>query len=152
MASEVKSVAEYLASLPEERAKALAEVRKVILANLPAGIEEVIAWGMICYQVPKATYPKTYNNQPLLVAGLGSQKNHMAVYLIGLYSSQPLRAHFEQQWRATGKRLDAGKSCVRFKKLDDLVLPLVAEVIAAITPQEMIRLYEEARKQAKSGK
>ena len=97
-------------------------VREVILKHLPVGYEEAINWGMITYQVPLETYPDTYNKKPLMYAALASQKHHMAIYLTGIYMDPDSKQSFEDTYRATGKRYDVGKSCVRFRKLDDLPL------------------------------
>ena len=152
MRSDATTVDEYLASLPDDRRKAITEVREVILANLPNGYEEAMNWGMITYQVPIDTYPETYNKQPLMYAGLASQKNHMAVYLTGVYTSDDERASFEEEYRSTGKRLDMGKSCVRFRKLDDLPLDVVGRAIAARDVDSFIELVETARPAKRSGK
>ncbi len=142
MRSEAATVAQYLDELPDDRRTALARVRKTIRANLPAGYEEVMNWGMITYQVPLATYPNTYNGRPLMYAGLASQKYHMAVYLSAVY---PDSKAFQDAYRATGKRLDMGKSCVRFKSLDDLPLDLIGETIAAFPADEFVELQEDLR-------
>ena len=152
MRSDATTVDEYLASLPDDRRKAITEVREVILANLPNGYEEAMNWGMITYQVPLDTYPETYNKQPLMYAGLASQKNHMAVYLTGVYTSDDERASFEEEYRSTGKRLDMGKSCVRFRKLDDLPLDVIGRAIAARDVDSFIELVETARPAKRSGK
>ena len=131
MQSHATTVDEYLSELPDERREAIGRVRQTILANLPQGYEEAMNWGMITYQVPLETCPDTYNGEPLMYAALASQTNHMAVYLTGIYMSDEARAKFEAAYKATGKRLDVGKSCVRFKKLDDLPLPLIGESIAS---------------------
>jgi hypothetical protein len=144
MQSDATTVAEYLAGLPTDRRAALEAVRQTLLANLPAGYEEAINWGMIVYQVPMARYPDTYNGQPLAYAGLASQKNHMAVYLIGIYMDDDARQRFEAAYRATGKRYDVGKSCVRFRKLDDLPLPLIGESIALFSVDEFVARVEQA--------
>ena len=115
MRSEAGTVEEYLESLPEGRRHALKKVREVIQQNIPDGYEEAMNWGMITYQVPLEVYPDTYNGQPLMYAALASQKNHMAVYLTGIYMNEANRKSFEEAYRATGKRFDVGKSCVRFK-------------------------------------
>lgn len=143
MRSEAKTVDEYLKSLPENRRAALTEVRNVIIKNLPKGYEEVMNWGMIAYQVPLKVYPETYNKQPLLFAALASQKNHMAVYLSGIYMLEESRNHFETEYKKTGKKFDVGKSCVRFKKLDDLPLPLIGETIASLEMNDFISKVEE---------
>ena len=138
MRSEAKTVEEYLAELPEDRRKAISKVREVILENLPDGYEESMNWGMIAYEVPISTYPDTYNGQPLSYAALASQKNHMALYLSGIYMDEKARAKFESDYKATGKRFDVGKSCVRFRKLDDLPLPVIAEAIAYLPADEFV--------------
>ena len=145
MQSEAKTVEQYIKELPEDRKEAIKAVRKVILDNLPEGYEEVMNWGMITYQLPLDIYPDTYNKKPLMYAALASQKNHMAVYLSGIYSSEARRESFESEYKATGKRFDVGKSCVRFRKLDDLPLPLIGETIASMDVDAFIRQYEEAR-------
>jgi len=152
MQSPAKTVEEYLDSLPIERSEAIAAVRQVILDNLPEGYEEVMNWGMITYQVPLATYPETYNKQPLMYAALASQKNHMAVYLTGIYISDESRRRFETAYKATGKRFDAGKSCVRFRKNDDLPLPLIGKAIAAVSVADLIKRVEEIHSPRKSRK
>ena len=145
MQSKAKTVDEYLAELPADRREAVSTVREQIIANLPEGYEEALNWGMITYQVPLETFPDTYNKQPLMYAALASQKNHMAVYLMGIYMSEQDQREFEESYRATGKRFDAGKSCVRFKKLDDLPLDLVGEAIAKYDVDEFIKKSEEIR-------
>jgi len=101
-------------------------------------------WGMIVYQVPLARYPNTYNGQPLAYAGLASQKNHMAVYLMGIYMDDEARQRFEAAYRATGKRYDVGKSCVRFRKLDDLPLGLIGESVALLGVDEFVARVAQA--------
>jgi len=152
MKSDAKTVAEYLAQLPEERHLALEKVRQTILENLPDGYEEVINWGMITYQVPLEIYPDTYNKKPLMYAALASQKNHMAVYLTGIYMDDAAREYFEQAYRATGKRFDVGKSCVRFRKLDDLPLPLIGESIATMAANEFVERVKQAASVRKAKK
>ena len=149
MRSEAATVDQYLADLPDERRNAIVEVRETILANLTEGFEEAMNWGMITYQVPLDRYPDTYNGQPLMYAALASQKNHMAVYLTGVYADEDDRTAFEEEYRATGKRLDMGKSCVRFRKLDDLPLDVIGRAIAALTVDEFIQLVESARRPSK---
>lgn len=153
MRSEATTVREYLAGLPDDRRMAIAAVRKVIRANLPDGYEEAMNWGMITYQVPLRTCPDTYNGQPLMYAALASQKNHMAVYLTAIYMSEESRKSFETAYRATGKRLDAGKSCVRFRTLEDLPLELIAETVASLSVAdfvERVRSVGSARKRRKA--
>ena len=138
MQSDAKTVEEYLASLPEDRRAALEAVRRKILENLPDGYDEVMNWGMITYEVPLETCPDTYNGKPLMYAALGSQKNNMAVYLTGIYMDEEARDEFEASYRDTGKRMDMGKSCVRFRTLEDLPLPLIGEAIGQIPADEFV--------------
>jgi uncharacterized protein YdhG (YjbR/CyaY superfamily) len=130
MRSDATTVDDYLEALPEDRREAIRAVRAVVLDNLPDGYEEAMNWGMITYQIPLERYPDTYNQQPLMYAALASQKQHMAVYLTGIYTSDESREAFETAYRSTGKRFDVGKSCVRFRTLDDLPLDLIGESIA----------------------
>ena len=139
MKSDASTIKEYLAEMPKERREAIEQVRETILANLPAGYEEALNWGMITYQVPLEVYPDTYNKKPLMYAALANQKNHMAVYLTGIYMDEDLNQDFEKKYKETGKRYDVGKSCVRFRKLDDLPLELIGESIAAISMDEFVQ-------------
>ena len=150
MRSEASTVDEYLAELPDERRQAISAVRKVIVDHLPAGYEETINWGMIAYEVPLDIYPDTYNGKPLLYAALASQKNHMAVYLTGIYLSDEARETFEAEYRATGKRFDVGKSCVRFRKLEDLPLELIGKAIASLPADRFVARVEEGQSVRKS--
>ena len=150
MRSSASTVERYLTELPEDRREAIEAVRQVILENLPVGYEEGMNWGMITYQVPLETYPDTYNGKPLMYAALASQKNHMAVYLTGIYMDHEARQEFELKYKATGKRYDVGKSCVRFKKLEDLPLSLIGDSIASLSVGEFVERYEGARSARKS--
>jgi uncharacterized protein YdhG (YjbR/CyaY superfamily) len=145
MRTDARSIDEYINSLPLDRQQALEKVRKVILDNLPEGYEEKMNWGMITYQVPLEVYPDTYNKKPLRYAALASQKNHMAVYLTGIYTDENRREEFENAYRATGKRYDVGKSCVRFRKLDDLPLDVLADAIATLEMGDFIDLVKKAQ-------
>ena len=145
MRSSAQTVQEYLDSLPIERREAIQTVRDEILAQLPDGYEEAMNWGMITYQVPLETYPDTYNGQPLMYAGLASQKNHMAVYLSTVYAEQAARKAFVDAYRASGKKLDIGKSCVRFKQLDDLPLELIGSTIGATSVEKFVTETQKAR-------
>ena len=146
MQSKAKTVKEYLDSLPEERRSAIAAVRNVILKNLPKGYEEAMNYGMICYQVPFSVLPKTYNNQPLCYAALASQKNFMTVYLMGVYVHKPTEKWFRDSFKAAGKKLDMGGSCVHFKKTDDLPLDVIGQAIARIPIEKYVAAYHASRK------
>ena len=143
MQSKANSVEQYLDELPEDRKESLSMVRKTIVENLPVGYDEVINWGMITYEVPLETYPDTYNGKPLMYSALASQKNHMSVYLMGCYMSPDIRNKFEKAYEKSGKRFDAGKSCIRFKKVDDLPLKLIGETIASVSVREFIELAKK---------
>ena len=152
MQSDAKTVEEYLESLPEDRKSAISTVRDTILKNLPEGYEEVMNWGMISYQVPLSVYPDTYNKQPLAFAALASQKNYMAVYMSAIYMLEDTRKDFEKKYKATGKRFDAGKSCVRFRNLDDLPLSLIGETIASLEMNDFITAVKKAHSVRKARK
>ena len=143
MQSKTNTVKQYLNELPNDRKKAISIVRQTILENLPDGYDEVINWGMITYEVPLETYPNTYNGKPLMYAALASQKNYMAVYLMGCYMVPEIRNEFEKAYNKSGKRFDAGKSCIRFKKIDDLPLDLLGKTIASMDVNEFIELVEK---------
>jgi hypothetical protein len=145
VSSTADTVQAYLAALPEDRRSAIARVRSEIKKHLPSGYQEAMQYGMISYVVPLSRYPETPNGQPLAVAALASQKNYMAVYLMGIYRSPALRSRFEAEYKASGKRLDAGKSCVRFKRLDDLALDAVAGAVARVSVDDCIAMTEAAR-------
>src|SRR5439155_26166007 len=133
MTTQAKTVEEYLRALPEDRRNALNAVRKVILDNLPEGYAECMQYGMVGYVVPHSLYPAGYHcksSEPLPCAALGSQKNHMALYLMCVYGNPKTNEWFRKAYAATGKKLDMGKACVRFKKLDDLPLDVIGQVIA----------------------
>lgn len=146
MRSNATTVEEYLASLPQDRREAISAVRSVILDRLPDGYEEEMRWGMISYEVPLAIQPDTYNGKPLMYAALASQKRHMAVYLSGVYADATVREDFEEAYRATGKRMDMGKSCVRFRRLDDLPLEIIGEAVARYPVNDFVDLYHRARR------
>jgi uncharacterized protein YdhG (YjbR/CyaY superfamily) len=150
--SSAASVDEYIASLPPDRQKAISAVRDVIRENLPDGFEEGMHYGMIGYCVPLSRYPRTYNGQPLGIAALASQKGYMAVHLTCVYADPATAAWFEQAYRATGKKLDMGKGCVRFKKLEDLPLDVVGKAIARVSVEAFIARHEELRAQRATGK
>jgi hypothetical protein len=145
MHSDAATVEAYLAALPEDRRATLSAVRDTVNAHLPDGYAESMAFGMIGWGIPLEDYPDTYNGQPLGIAALANQKNHMSLYLMGLYTEGPELAWFQQQYAARGLRLDMGKSCVRFKRLEQVPLDVVGEVIARIPPALLIERYEAAR-------
>ena len=142
----------YLAKLPADRKAALARVRDVVNANLPAGYEEALQYGMIAWIVPSSRLAKTYNGQPLALACLGSAKNNMVLHLMNVYGDTKLRSWFETAYKATGKKLDMGKGCLRFKTLDALPLDVVGELMTKVSVDRYVEVYEESRKGTAAGK
>ena len=139
------TVADYLAELPAERRAEIEKVRNLVNAALPTGYREGMGWGMIGWVVPLDTYPDTYNKQPLAYAGLAAQKNSNSLYLNCVYASKERTERLKAAAAAAGKKLDMGKSCIRFRRAADLALDVIADEIAATTPAEFIALYEAAR-------
>jgi uncharacterized protein YdhG (YjbR/CyaY superfamily) len=135
MKSNASTVEKYLKELPDDRKEAISIVRKTILNNLPEGYDEVINWGHITYEVPLDTCSDTYNGKPLMA----SQKNYMSVYLMGCYMDPDVQNKFGKVYAASGKRFDAGKSCIRFKKVDDLPLDILGETIASMDVETFIK-------------
>ena len=146
MQSKANSVEQYLNELPEDRKESLSIVREAIVKNLPTGYVEVMNWGMITYEVPLETFPDTYNGKPLMYVALASQKNHMSVYLMGCYMSPEIRKKFENAYKQSGKKFDAGKSCIRFKKEEDLPLELIGKTIGSMSVEQFIENYLFSRK------
>ena len=149
MGAPFATVSEYLKSLPADRRRIVDAVRKVIKANLPPGYKEGIQYGMVGYFVPHSIYPDGYHcdpKQPLPFASVASQKNHIAIYMMCIYSDEKHASWFTKEWKKTGKRLDMGKSCIRFKRLEDLPLELIGEAVARVPVQDFIEFYERAVK------
>jgi len=147
MAKQYASVKEYLDSLPEDRRKAISKVRAAVNRRLPKGYKEGVQYGMIGWFVPHALYPAGYHcdpKQPVPFASLASQKNHMSLYLMCTYGDAAHKAWFEKEWKKTGKKLDMGKSCVRFKKVEDLPLDLIEEAVARVPVEAFLTTYEAA--------
>ncbi|MCA9272079.1 MAG: DUF1801 domain-containing protein [Phycisphaerales bacterium] len=148
MQSKAATVDAYLKSLPEDRRAAIGAIRGVIRKNLPRGYAETMQYGMIGYNVPHSIYPDGYHcdpRQPLPFASLASQKNHMALYLMCIYGMESHRAWFVKAWEATGKKLDMGKGCVRFKRLEDVPLEVVGEAIARVPVKEFVEYYDKSK-------
>lgn len=145
VSSKAETVEDYLSELPDDRRDALEVIRETILENLPDGYVEAMNWGMIAYEVPLDTFPDTYNNKPLMYAALASQKNHMALYLSAVYGQDEARQWFIESYKETGKKLDMGKSCVRFKSLEQLPLDVVGEAIARTSVEDFIGIHEAGR-------
>ena len=155
MATQAKTVEEYLAALPDDRRATINAIRKVILENLPAGYEEQMSYGMIGYVVPHSLYPAGYHcdpKQPLSLANLGSQKNHVSLHLMTVYGDRATEAWFRSAWAASGKKLDMGKACVRFKNVNDVPLEVIGQVIARVPVQNYIGRVEQMLNQRKPSK
>jgi uncharacterized protein YdhG (YjbR/CyaY superfamily) len=153
--SKARTVAQYLAELPPDRRAAIQAVRQTILDNLDEAYEEGMRWGMIAWSVPLRAYPGGYScnpEQPLPFACLVSQKNHMSVGLMSVYGFPEEAKWFHAAWAKTGKKLDMGKCCIRFKKLEDLPLDLIGEAVRRIPLKKCIADAEEARAMAEAKK
>lgn len=137
---------EYLAELPEDRREVVSAVRDVILRGLPEGYREMVGWGMLNYAIPLERYPDTYNKQPLSYLALAAQKNHYALYLTGAYADPEHAAWIADEFAKAGKKLDMGKSCLRFRRLEDLPLDVIARSVASMPSERLIELYEASRK------
>ena len=148
--SQAKTVKAYLAELPVDRRQIISAVRQVILDNIDSGFEEGMQYGMIGYYVPHSLYPAGYHcdpKQPLPFACLASQKNYCSLYMMALYTGDtPLSQWFLDAWKKSGKKLDMGKSCLRFKKLDDLALDVIGKAFRRISMKEYVGIYEAALK------
>ena len=155
MQSEAATVAAYLKSLPDDRRRALQAIRKVVNDNLDPKIEEAMAYGMPGWVVPLSVYPDGYHcakDTPLPFASLASQKNHMALYLFCVYSVPGEAERLAEEWKAAGKKLDMGKSCLRFKKLEDVPLEVIGKAVKRMTLKKFIAGYEEALASTSAGR
>lgn len=145
MKSDAKTVEQYLDALPEDRREAIAAVRRVVLKNLPKGYEEGMQYGMIGYFVPHSLYPAGYHcdaSQPVPFASIASQKNHMAIYMMCIYSDPAHLEWFVDAWKKSGNRLDMGKGCVRFRKLENVPLDVVGQAIRRVPVKNFLEHYE----------
>lgn len=146
MQSDASTVEEYLAELSPERRDIVAAVRDTVNAHLPAGYVEGMGWGMITWSVPLERYPDTYNGQPLGYLALASQKRYLALYLNCVYSAPGAEQELRERWAATGRRLDMGKSCLRFRRLEDLDLDIIADLVAATPVEDFLAHYQAVRR------
>ena len=140
MQSRAMSVADYIAELPADRQQAIKHLRTLFRKHVPNGYVEMISFGHIAWCVPLKVYPDTYNGEPLMYAAIASQKNHMAVYLMCTYRDASHLKQLVAGFKAAGKKLDMGKSCVRFKKLEDLALEPITKVLAAVPMKDYIAM------------
>jgi uncharacterized protein YdhG (YjbR/CyaY superfamily) len=156
MQSKATTVDVYIAELPEDRKKAINELRKVIKKNLPKGFKEGMGYGMMGWSVPHSIYPAGYHcnpKDPLPFMGLASQKNSINFYHMGIYASPKLLKWFQDEHaKASTKKLDMGKSCIRYKKSEDIPYKLIGELAAKITVEEWIEQYETVLKDSRKKK
>jgi len=147
VSSAATSVDAYLAELPPERRSVVSTVRDLVNAHIPPGYEEGMAYGMIGWSIPLSRYPVTYNKQPLAYVALAAQKNAYSLYLMGVYGIGEQEGKLRDAAAAAGKKLDMGKSCLRFRKADDLPLQAIGQLIASMPVDDYIAVYEASRKQ-----
>jgi len=154
MPSQAATVEDLLAALPEDRRQVMEAVRELVNAHLPEGYEEGVQYGMIGWFVPHSRYPAGYHTdprQPLPYMALAAQKQHFSLYMMGLYVASSADgdtadvAWFRDAWAATGKKLDLGKSCLRFKRLGELALDVVAAAVARVPAATYIERYEAVK-------
>ena len=149
VSSKETTPAAYLASLPPEHRKVIAAVRAVIKKRLPKGYVETMNWGMLSYEIPLSRYPDTYNKQPLMYLALAAQKNNYALYMTGVSGDTVLMGRLAAAYKAAGKKLDMGKSCLRFDKLEDLPLDVIGDIVAATSVERRIEAAEAAQRKKK---
>jgi hypothetical protein len=145
MQSAAVDVDSYLNELDPDRRATVSAVRNVVLQHLPEGYEEGMDFGMISWHIPLARYPETYNGHPLGTAALANQKRYVSLYLFGIYADPQVADWFRQVWTAAGHRLDMGRSCVRFRRLDDVPLGVVGEAVTRTSVDDLVALYERSR-------
>jgi uncharacterized protein YdhG (YjbR/CyaY superfamily) len=145
VSSSATTPAAYLASLPPERRKVIAAVRKLVKARLPKGYVESMNWGMLAYEIPLKRYPDTYNKQPIMYLALAAQKNNYALYTTNVHGNAVLTKKLVDAYKAAGRKLDMGKGCLRFKTLEELPMEVIGEIVAATSVEERIAQVE-ARK------
>lgn len=141
-----KSVSDWLRELPDDRRAVAETVLALVRENVPKGYAETFGFGGVNWIIPLSEYPKTYNGQPLCYLAFAAQKNHYALYLMNVYGDAGLEQQLRNGYAKAGKKLDLGKSCLRFKKLDDLATDVVAKVIASTPPKQYIEVYEASRR------
>jgi hypothetical protein len=143
--SDATTVKQYLSEISDDQRGDVEAVRDLVLENLPDGYVETMRWGMITYEVPLETYPDTYNGKPLMFVALAAQKRHLALYLTNVAFVQGGEEAFKTKYLETGKKMDMGRSCLRFKSVDDLATDVIAESINSMPVDEFVRQYEVSR-------
>jgi hypothetical protein len=149
--STVKTPAQYVASLPADRAKTIATVRAFVNKHIPRGYEECLIWGTIGWTIPLSRYPDTYNKQPICYVALAAQKGFYSLYLMGAFWSPSQLEQLKGAFKTAGKKLDMGKCCVHFQSPDDLPLDAIGTLISAISSEQWIEMYEQSRLKTKAG-
>lgn len=149
--ADVTTPAQYIASLPADRAKTIATVRAFVNQHIPSGYEECLVWGTIGWTIPLSRYPQTHNKQPICYVALSSQKNYCSLYLMGAFWSESQLEQLRNAFKAAGKKLKMGKCCVNFLTPDDLPLEAIGPIIAEISSEKWIEMYEESRLRTKAG-
>jgi len=149
--SSVTTPAQYIASLPAERAQTIEAVRALVNKHIPAGYDECLVWGTIGWTIPLSRYPDTHNKQPITYVALSSQKNFFSLYLMGAFWSPAQLDQLKSVFKAAGKKLDMGQCCVHFQTPDDLPLEAIGKLISEISSEKWIEMYEETRLKTKSG-
>jgi hypothetical protein len=144
-AVEPTDFASYLGAQEPGRAALLTDVIALVESALPAGYERAIEYGMPSWVIPLAVYPDTYNAHPLAIAAIAAQKNYTSLYLNSVYLNPENIESFQTAWKATGKKLDMGKSCIRFRSYDDLAADVITDSISAMPPDALIAEYEKTR-------
>ena len=150
MTSDAKTPEEYISALPQDRKDAISKLRKIILNSLPKGFTETISYGMLGYVVPHSLYPDGYHCDPKLplpFMSIASQKNFVGVYHMGIYANKELYDWFVNEYpKHSNRKLDMGKSCIRLKKNEEIPYELIGELASKMTPNEWIKIYENAIK------
>jgi hypothetical protein len=141
----VKTPAQYIASLPADRAKTITTMRAFVNKHIPRGYEERLVWGTIGWAIPLSRYPDTHNQQPLCYVALSSQKNYCVLYLFGPSSMASQLEQLKAAFKAAGKKLNMGKCCLNFNSPDDLPLEAIGQLISAISSEQWIEIYEQSR-------
>jgi hypothetical protein len=147
MRNDATTIGDYLDSLAPDRSAVISQLLELVRSRMPAGYREGIAYGMIWWAVPIELFSETYNGQPLGYVALAAQKNYYSLYLMGPVMDKVQLKALKDGFAAAGKKLDMGKACVRFKRIEDLPMDVIGDVIAGLTPDQLILRYERARAQ-----
>ena len=142
--SSATTVEDYLGELPPDRAEVVAELRDLVNEHLPPGYEEGMLYGMISWFVPASIYPDTYNGKPLAYVSLAAQKNYYSLYLMGVYADSEEELQFRERWLARGGKLNMGRSCLRFTRVDQLHMDLLSEVIGSVPLDDFVAAARSA--------